>query len=283
MSTKDIAYAANKGKQSDWRDEWLACISLATIWSIESSRAIENSLFSCKYYFLLALSSLLGHSPSRHAFSLLPGNRFCLIAGFLLDFKFIPRLPPTLLDFAHSDMWYYSQLHCLARQHSAHRNKRPFSTVGEHGIHLRQIYLRKALPGTDAWLLLDIYNHDIPLLFCTVFGSPCGSVYVLLPVCTCSHFLVLDVGISTPMDRLSGCVSLCSGCKLECWVGLYYRTKHRRAFFVYKVILFLFGLPIALFTVLLMLKLQWFPHLQLVVVFTPLWFMDCGWGLCVLL
>lgn len=43
---------------------------------------------------------------------------------------------------------------------------------------------------------------------------------------------------------------------------------------VYKVILYMFGIPFALFTVLLTVKLQWYHQLQLVIVFCPLWLMD---------
>ena len=48
-----------------------------------------------------------------------------------------------------------------------------------------------------------------------------------------------------------------------------------RAHFVYNVILLLFGIPTALFTVLLVLRLQFFPKLNLFLVFLPLWIMDC--------
>ena len=48
-----------------------------------------------------------------------------------------------------------------------------------------------------------------------------------------------------------------------------------RATRLYLVLLFLFGIPVLVFSVLLVLKLQWFHSLYYVVVFIPLWIMDC--------
>lgn len=38
--------------------------------------------------------------------------------------------------------------------------------------------------------------------------------------------------------------------------------------------MYVFGLPILLFSILLVLRLQWVPQLNLFLVFIPLWFMD---------
>lgn len=48
-----------------------------------------------------------------------------------------------------------------------------------------------------------------------------------------------------------------------------------RAHFVYDVILLLFGIPTLVFTLLLVLKLEFFPSLHLFLVFLPLLIMDC--------
>ena len=45
--------------------------------------------------------------------------------------------------------------------------------------------------------------------------------------------------------------------------------------FVYDVLLILFGIPIIVFTILLVIKLQYYPNFVLFLVFIPLWIMDC--------
>ena len=45
--------------------------------------------------------------------------------------------------------------------------------------------------------------------------------------------------------------------------------------FVYKILLVLFGIPIVVFTILLVIKLQYYPNFALFLVFIPLWIMDC--------
>ena len=50
----------------------------------------------------------------------------------------------------------------------------------------------------------------------------------------------------------------------------------RSAAHLYLCLLFLFGIPLLLFSVLLVVKLQWLHSLYFVVVFIPLWIMDCG-------
>ena len=45
--------------------------------------------------------------------------------------------------------------------------------------------------------------------------------------------------------------------------------------FVYKVLMILFGIPIIVFTILLAMKLQYYPQFSLFLVFIPLWMMDC--------
>ena len=44
---------------------------------------------------------------------------------------------------------------------------------------------------------------------------------------------------------------------------------------LYLCLLFLFGIPMLLFSILLVVKLQWFHSLYFAVVFIPLWIMDC--------
>lgn len=49
-----------------------------------------------------------------------------------------------------------------------------------------------------------------------------------------------------------------------------------RGLVVWRVLLYLFGLPILGFSILLVIRLQWCPTLNLFLVFIPLWFMDCN-------
>ena len=44
---------------------------------------------------------------------------------------------------------------------------------------------------------------------------------------------------------------------------------------MWRVLLYLFGLPFCVFSFLLVLRLEWFSSLNLFVVFIPLWIMDC--------
>lgn len=88
-----------------------------------------------------------------------------------------------------------------------------------------------------------------------------------------SYSMVLGMGISTSMDYLSYHFSSSSFSELGPIV-VTLLLLNCRAFFVYCVFLILFGIPLFLFTLLLVIKLQWFPSLCLFVVFIPLWIMD---------
>lgn len=135
--------------------------------------------------------------------------------------------------------------------------------MGEHGLHFCEVHIRTALPRAETELRIHDVGDGLPS---PVFRVPRSSR-------RWNHSLVLGSCVSPIVDNLPNRLSV--GSREEMGPNVRKLPQfHARAHFVYNVILLLFGIPTLIFTLLLVTKLEFFPHLHLVLVFLPLLIMD---------
>lgn len=100
-------------------------------------------------------------------------------------------------------------------------------------------------------------------------------ILIMIRVLLYRYFLELDCCLYSFLDCFTYCLPFSSMEVIQSTVQCFFSSFIIRAFVVWRLLLFLFGIPIFVFTVLLVIRLEWLPSLNLWVVFIPLWFMDC--------
>lgn len=156
------------------------------------------------------------------------------------------------------------EFRCLASEPATYREGDSLPPMGEHGVHLREVHVRATVPGAETQFCLhDVGDGVSPPLF-RISRSPRRW----------NHSLVLDDCVSPLMGHLRHRLPIGSSKEMgrNVLVFLFVQT---RAHFVYNVILLLFGIPTLVFTLLLVVKLEFLPSLHLFLVFLPLLIMDC--------
>lgn len=139
---------------------------------LESARAPPRSLPRCEHPALLAEPSLPGGSSGSVPPPFLQVYRQHSFSLMMLDPQPHPHPDSTPSHPTDSNRRCPPQLLRLARQPAQHRAQRALAPVGEHGLHLRQVHLRRALPATQTKLLLHLRIVPIPFMLRALRRTP---------------------------------------------------------------------------------------------------------------